>query len=129
MQYLYGFANVSLIIRVIDRLSRLGGFPLKALTVIYLVDRWVMRLHVSEPLNAIAEGNLVAFLQENGIPHKPSVSLLRAFDDLDLGTSLTQVMNEHQVVVVSHGAPDPVELYEFRSRFVEGLGYCPPTLV
>ena len=62
MQYLYGFANVSLIIRVIDRLSRLGGFPLKALTVIYLVDRWVMRLHVSEPLNAIAEGNLIAFL-------------------------------------------------------------------
>ena len=129
MQYLYSFANVSLVLRVMDRLSNMVGLPLESLTVIYLVDRWVMRLKLKHVLGAAAEGDLVAFLQENGMLHRASAQVLTTLQALDRGQTPTQVMNEYQVVVVSHGMPDPTELHEFCARFVEGLGYYPPSLV
>ena len=127
MQYLYSFANVSLTLRVMDRLSQMSS--LNSLTVIYLVDRWVMHLSLSTSLGSAAEGDLLAFLCENGMPHTPSNQLITTLKALSQGQSLTQVMNQHQVVVVSHGVPDPTELQEFCARFVEGLGYYPPSLV
>ena len=129
MQYLYSFANVSLILRVMDRLSQMVHLSLESLTVIYLVDRWVMRLKLRNPLDIATEEDLIAFLKENGMPHEPSMQLRHTLKALDQGQTPTQVMNEYQVVVVSHGAPDPNELHEFCSRFVEGLGYYPPSLV
>lgn len=129
MQYLYSFANVSLVLRVMDRVSQMSYLPLESLTAIYLVDRWVIRLKLTNALNAAIAGDLVAFLNENGMPHKPSIQLRDTFRALDRGQTPTQVMNEYQVVVVSHGAPDPTELHEFCARFVEGLGYYPPSLV
>ncbi len=129
MQYLYSFANVSLTLRVMDRLSQMGALPLKSLTIIYLVDRWVMHLSLRNSLDSAAEGDLIAFLHENGMPHTPSRRLLTTLKALSQGQTPTQVMNEHQVVVVSHGVPDPTELHEFCARFVEGLGYYPPSLV
>ncbi|MEM7062183.1 MAG: hypothetical protein AAF572_03345 [Cyanobacteria bacterium P01_B01_bin.77] len=129
MQYLYSFANVSLILRVMDRLSQMCQLPLESLTVIYLVDRWVMRLSLKESLSAAAEQDLLAFLKENGMPHTPSLALCHSLQALAQGQTPTQVMNEYQVVVVSHGVPDPAELHEFCARFVEGLGYYPPSLV
>ncbi|MEO0395685.1 MAG: hypothetical protein AAF243_06820 [Cyanobacteria bacterium P01_A01_bin.137] len=129
MQYLYSFANVSLTLRVMDRLSQMGALPLKSLTIIYLVDRWVMHLSLRNSLDSAAEGDLIAFLNENGMPHTPSSRLLTTLKALSQGQTPTQVMNEHQVVVVSHGVPDPTELHEFCARFVEGLGYYPPSLV
>lgn len=129
MQYIYSFANVSLILRVMDRLSQMFQLPLESLTVIYLVDRWVMRLSLMEGLSTDAEQDLLAFLKENGMPHSPSTPLRQSLQALTRGHTPTQVMNEYQVVVVSHGVPDPTELHEFRARFVEGLGYYPPSLV
>ena len=129
MQYLYSFANVSLVLRVMDRLSNMVGLPLESLTVIYLVDRWVMRLKLENPLDGASEGDLTAYLRENGMPHRASAQVLTTLQALDRGQTPTQVMNENQVVVVSHGMPDPTELHEFCSRFVEGLGYYPPSLV
>ena len=129
MQYLYSFANVSLILRVINRLSEMSSLPLKSLTVIYLIDRWVMGLSLGSTPEVQIEGDLIAFLQENGILHTPSLSVRRTLQALGQGYPPTQVMNEYQVVVVSHGEPDPTELQEFCDRFVEGLGYYPPSLV
>ncbi len=129
MQYLYSFANVSLILRVMDRLSHMGGLSIDSMTVIYLVDRWVMRLKLTRPLSIAREQDLIAFLKENGMPHEPSMQLVTTLHALDQGQTPTQVMNEYQVVVVSHGAPAPKELHEFCARFVEGLGYYPPSLV
>lgn len=129
MQYLYSFANVSLILRVMARLSQMTGLSMKSLTVIYLVDRWVMRLNLSHPLPSTIERNLIAFLKENGMTHTPSMQVLNTLQSLDQGNTPTQVMNEYQIVVVSHGIPNPVELQEFCNRFVEGLGYYPPSLV
>ncbi|MEM9483043.1 MAG: hypothetical protein AAGA83_05065 [Cyanobacteria bacterium P01_F01_bin.116] len=129
MQYIYSFANVSLILRVMDRLSQMSGLPLESLTVIYLIDRWVMRLKLRHPLSVPAELDLIAFLQENGIPHTPSMQVRNTLQALDQGYSPTEVMNDYQIVVVSHGVPAPTELHEFCDRFVEGLGYYPPSLV
>lgn len=129
MQYLYSFANVSLILRVMDRISQMCHLPLASLTVIYLVDRWVMRIELVHRLSAAAEKDLIAFLMENGMLHEPSLQLINTFKALDQGQTPTQVMNQYQVVVVSHGMPDPTELHEFCARFVEGLGYYPPSLV
>lgn len=129
MQYLYSFANVSLILRVMDRLSQMSSLPLESLTVIYLIDRWVMGLSLRSTLNTSTERDLIAFLKENGMVHTPSIQLLNTFQALDQGKTPTEVMNQYQVVVVSHGTPDPTELHEFCARFVEGLGYYPPSLV
>lgn len=129
MQYLYSFANVSLILRVINRLSQMSSLPLKSLTVIYLIDRWVLRLSLGRVLDVPAEGDLMAFLQENGFPHTASMAVRNTLQALEQGDLPTQVMNEYQVVVVSHGGPAPIELQEFCDRFVEGLGYYPPSLV
>lgn len=129
MQYIYSFANVSLMSRVMDRLSQMSSLPLESLTVIYLIDRWVMQINLGHALRAETEGDLVAFLQENGIPHTPSMAVRNTLNALDQGYPPTQVMNEFQVVVVSHGRPDRTELQEFCDRFVEGLGYYPPSLV
>ncbi len=129
MQYLYSFANVSLILRVMDRISQMPHLSLKSLTVVYLVDRWVMRLNLKHALNVSTEKSLIAFFMENGMPHHPSMQLRNAFRALDQEQTPTQVMNQYQVVVVSHGLPDPTELHEFCARFVEGLGYYPPSLV
>ena len=129
MQYLYSFANVSLVLRVMHRLSQMTSLPLKSLTVIYLVDRWVVRLSLNHPIPATTERNLIAFLKENGMPHTPSMQVLNALQALDQGRTPTQVMNKYQIVVVSHGVPAPAELHEFCDRFVEGLGYYPPSLV
>ncbi|MBE9070283.1 hypothetical protein IQ260_26940 [Leptolyngbya cf. ectocarpi LEGE 11479] len=129
MQYLYSFANVSLSLRVMDRLSQMCQLPLESLTVIYLVDRWVMHISLRQGLSAASEKDLLAFLKENGMPHTPSMALRHSLQALTRGQTPTQVMNEYQVVVVSHGVPDPTELHEFCARFVEGLGYYPPSLV
>lgn len=129
MQYLYSFANVSLILRVMDRLSQMSNLPFESLTVIYLVDRWVMRLRLRCCLSTATERDLIAFFKENGMPHTPSMQLRSCLQALDQGQTPTEVMRAHQVVVVSHGVPAPTELHEFCARFVEGLGYYPPSLV
>ncbi|NEP19980.1 MAG: hypothetical protein F6J97_24345, partial [Leptolyngbya sp. SIO4C1] len=72
---------------------------------------------------------LKAFLDENGFAYQPSINIKVALSDLDAGYSPTEVMNRRQVVIVSHGVPNIVELEAFRQRFIEGLGYCPQSLI
>jgi hypothetical protein len=129
MQYLYCFANISLTLRLIDYLSKRQSLKLDSLTVIYLVDRWVARIKLKQPLNAQLAGDFLAFLNENGAPYKPLHIISEALQAIDRGQPLTDVMNRYQVVIVSDGAPNPYELKNFRQRFVEGLGYCPQNLV
>ena len=72
MQYLYCFANISLTLRLIDYLSNRSKLNLKSLTIIYLVDRWVAHVQLNKPLKPRAEGDFLAFLNENGTPLLPS---------------------------------------------------------
>ena len=129
MQYLYYFANTSLVVRLLTYLSKQVTFILDTVTVIYLVDRWVVRIKLKSPLSPAKDRDFSSFLLENGYAYSPSVSVSRALDGLDVGMSMTEVMNRYHVVVVSHGALRPADIEDFRTTFVQGLGYCPPSLV
>lgn len=135
MQYLYSFANASLISHVIRWLSSsrksdtAAALQLGPLTAMYLVDRWVLCIRLAQLPTPAAERDLMAVLEEYGIPHAPSPAMRAALRDLALGETPTRVMETHQVVVVSHGHPDLSKINDFRVRFVKGLGYCPETLV
>ncbi len=129
MQYLYYFANTSLVVRLLTYLSKQVAFILDAVTVIYLVDRWVVRIQLKSPLSSAQDLDFKSFLLENGYSYKPSPPVARSLDGLDMGMSVTEVMNRYHVVVVSYGALRPADVEDFRATFVRGLGYCPPSLV
>ena len=129
MPYLYYFANTSLVVRLLTYLSKQQSFPLASVTVIYLVDRWVIRIKLAAALPSDRRLNFQAFLNENGYPYTLRSAVTAALSGLDAGMSITDVMNKYQVVVVSHGALKPADIEEFRTTFVRGLGYCPPSLV
>ncbi|MEL6139619.1 MAG: hypothetical protein AAFR42_19705 [Cyanobacteria bacterium J06628_6] len=128
MQYLYCFANVSLVLRVIHRLAQYSSPRTNGLTVLYMGDRWVLRILLNNDWPYDNRQDLLAFLDENGVRHQPQPNLSAALVALDKGQSVTQVMNQYHVVIVSHGKPEIQELHVFRERFVEGLGYCPQSL-
>lgn len=129
MQYLYYFANTSLGLRVLHYLAKNRSIKLEAVTVIYLIDRWVLRIKLREPLSLQQDLNFVAFLRENGSPYDITPRMKATIDSLDSGEDVTSVMNRYHQVVVSHGALNPTDIEVFRTTFVEGLGYCPPSLV
>lgn len=129
MQYLYYFANTSLVVRLLNYLSRQQSFSLGSVTVIYLVDRWVVRIKLQEALWPDQDLDFRAFLNENGYAYALSTPISNALNGLDCGMSVTAVMNKYHVVVVSHGALQPADIEDFRVTFVRGLGYCPPSLV
>ncbi len=129
MQYLYYFANTSLVVRLLTYLSKQAALQLESVTVIYLVDRWVVRIRLKAALEAHRGLDFHAFLQENGYPFAPTPLIKKTLCELDRGMSLTEVMNRHHIVVVSHGALQPADIEDFRVTFVRGLGYCPPSLV
>ncbi len=129
MQYFYCFANASLTLRMIHYLFNQPGIHTTCVTVIYLVDCWVMRIQLEAPLEPKTCLDFKAFLSENGLPYQPSLHESRALAHLDAGRSLTEVMNRYHLVIVSHGIPQPEELEVFRRRFIDGLGYCPQNLV
>ncbi len=129
MQYLYYFANTSLVLRVLSFLSRRTSIKLDAVTVVYLTDRWVVRVKVKSPLPLEQDFDFIAFLRENGSPYTPTPRLEQMLISLDSGDDITAVMNRYHLVVVSHGDLNPQDIEVFRTTFVQGLGYCPPSLV
>ncbi|MEM9088903.1 MAG: hypothetical protein AAGC93_09185 [Cyanobacteria bacterium P01_F01_bin.53] len=129
MQYLYYFANTSLVSRLLTYLSQKVTLNLDSVTVIYLVDRWVVRIQLRESLLTSKDLDFRAFLKENGSAYTLTSPVSQALRGLDAGMSITDVMNKYHVVVVSHGALQPTDIEDFRVTFVKGLGYCPPSLV
>ena len=129
MQYLYYFANASLVLRLLRYLSHHPTLLLESVTVIYLVDRWVVRVRLRSPLLNSQAGDFAAFLAENGAPFSLTNRLAKVLVSLDKGISVTDVMNTYHVVVVSHGALQPDDIQAFCHNFEQGLGYCPPSLV
>ncbi len=129
MEFLYCFANVSLTQRVLDYLLRQLRSHINRVTVVFLNDRWVIRLELNLGLEAERCNDCWAFLSEHGIPYHPPAAITLAFKDLDAGCALTQVMNRYHVAIVSHGMPNPEEVGCFQEQFVAGLGYCPQSLV
>ncbi len=129
MQYIYCFANTSLVLRLLTYLSKQATIRRELVTVIYLIDRWVVRVKLKECLRPQQNGDFLAFLNENGMPFSLTPRLANALDSLDLGISISVVMERYHLVIISNGALRPTDLTEFRTKFVQGLGYCPPSLV
>jgi hypothetical protein len=128
MEYLYRFANASLTLRAIERLSFAWRSSIQFVTVVHQLDGWVLRLKLLSPLISKSHLDLQAFLLELGTPYLPSPQLKVVLWSLELGQSPISVMERHQVAVISHGRPDSAEIEEFCKQFIAGLGYCPTTL-
>ena len=129
MEFLYCFENASLTQRTLVYLQTKWRSHIEFVTVIFLNDRWVVRLKLDSSSDAEQCENCWAFLNENGLPYHPPSAIAYALKDLDEGNAPTAVMNRHNVVIVSHGMPKPGEIKCFRKQFVAGLGYCPQSLV
>ncbi len=129
MEYLYYLANASLTLRIVEYLHGKPQMPVTFVTVIHLVDGWVVKVKMNSPLNLQQSGDLRAHLNELGIPYEePPMRVYMALSSLEAGQSPIDVMRRYQVVVVSHGSPQREEIEAFRQQFIRGLGYCPETL-
>lgn len=129
MEFLYCFANASLTQRILDYLLRQMRSHVNSVTVLFLNDRWVIRLKSDLGFEAERYNDCWAFLSEHGFPYHPPEAITLVFKVLDAGGAPTQVMNRFHVAIVSHGTPNPEEVSRFQEQFVAGLGYCPQSLV
>lgn len=128
MEYLYYLANASLTLRIVEHLHNTPQLPLNFVTVVHQIDGWIVRVRMHQTMTPQQQGDFAALLNELGIPHQPSIRIQMVLWGLETGQSPIEVMQRYQVAVVSHGSPDREEIEEFRTQFVQGLGYCPETL-
>ena len=124
-EYIYSFPNTSCTLRTITHLrSKYQGY-LDSVAVINLIDRWLVKLSLTNSMPGQLVKNLQAFLGEMGSVCQPSSKIQLALASLERGESPTDVMNRYQVVIVAYGKPETEEIEIFRDRVVDGLGYCP----
>jgi hypothetical protein len=128
MDYIYFLANASLTLRVVEYLKSMPWLPVQFITVIHLIDGWVIKVNMNRPLTPHQHGDFRAFMNELGFPYKPEIPIQMALSSLETGHSPIKVMRRYQVVIVSHGSPNKREIEAFCQQFTMGLGYCPDTL-
>ncbi|MGF1479490.1 MAG: hypothetical protein ACFB4I_08370 [Cyanophyceae cyanobacterium] len=128
MEYLHCFANVSLVLRLMEYLENNPDLQLKTISVIHNIDKWIVRIKLKFPLSLERDGDFWAFLNELGFPIHLSKQLLLVFKELDTGKSPPQIRHRYRLVIVAHGFPMPEALENFRKQFILELGYCPPHL-
>lgn len=128
MEYLYYLANASLTLRVVQHLHAKPRIPVAFVTVIHQIDGWVVRIKLESQISPQDNGDLRAFLNEQGISYDPPMRVQMALWSLEAGQCPVEVMRRYQVAIVSHGNPEREEIEAFRQQFVRGLGYCPETL-
>jgi hypothetical protein len=129
MDYLYYLGNASLVLRVIQYLQRSDVRPVQFMTVIHQLDGWVVKIRCTEDWCVDELANFQAFLQELGVSYQPSTLVRQSQADLERGYSPVEVMQRYQIAVIAHGQPEGTEIEAFREQFIQGLGYCPQTLV
>jgi hypothetical protein len=128
MEYLYYLANASLTLSLVKYLHGFPQIPVSFVTVINLLDGWVVNVKMKFPLNPQQDKDFRAFLNKFGIPYSPPERVSMALVSLAAGQSPLEVIHHYQVAVVSHGSPQCEEIEAFRQQFIRGLGYCPETL-
>lgn len=129
MDYLYYLGNASLVLRVVEYLQRFDIQPVQFMTVIHQLDGWVVKVRCAPDWTEEELANFKAFLQELGVAYQPSPLIRQSQSDLEQGCSPVDVMRRYQVAVIAHGQPEGDEIETFRDQFIQGLGYCPQTLV
>lgn len=128
IEYLYSFPNASLTLRIIEHLRNNYQSKLDSVTVVNLIDRWLVKVNLKHSVGVDLAKNLQAFMSEMGIIHQPSPQIAAALARLELGESPTKIMNRYQVVIVAYGKPEREEIEIFREQIVERLGYCPQNM-
>jgi hypothetical protein len=129
MDYLYYLGNASLVLRIVQYLQRSDIQPVQFMTVIHQLDGWVVKIRCTPDWTEGELANFQAFLQELGVAYQPSPLVRQSQADLEQGCSPVDVMRRYQVAVIAHGQPEGDEIETFRDQFIQGLGYCPQTLV
>ena len=127
-EHIYSFANASLTLRAIEHLRNHCQSQLKSVTVINLIDRWLIKINLKDSVSIDYVKNLQAFLNELGITYKPSSNVSIALNELETGESPINVMNRYKVVIVAYGQPEKEEIEIFREQIVDKLGYCPQNM-
>ena len=127
-EYIYSFPNTSCTLRAIVYLQNKYQAYLDSVTVINLIDRWLVRLNIKSSIPYRLAKNLQAFLEEMGSESQASGKIRSALDSLERGESPTEIMNRERVVIVAYGKPETTEIEIFRDRVVNGLGYCPQNM-
>lgn len=101
---------------------------LEFVTVLHNYDHWIVRVKSQERLAEQKIRNFEAFLSEIGVPFRPNLRIQVVLDSLESGLSASKTMERYRVAVVVHGEPITEEVKAFRQSFIDGIGYCPPTL-
>ena len=127
-EFFYSFPNASSTLRVIRHLRNNYQPNLKSVTVINLVDCWMVKASLKDSIPYHSAKNLQAFFAEMGTASQPSANVANAIKRLEAGDSPTKVMNRYQVAIIAYGKPEIEEIEIFRDRVVEGLGYCPQNM-
>lgn len=128
MEHLYYLANASLTLRIVEYLYGKPQIPVDFISVIHLLDGWVVKIKMKAPLNFQQDGDFRAVLQELGSSYSAPGCVSMVLGSLEAGQSPVDVMRRYQVNVVCHGRPKLQEIEEFRQRFLTGLGYYPENL-
>ena len=127
-KYLYSLTNTSLTLRVIEHLRDYYQTELISVTVINLIDRWLVKINLKDSVEVELVKNLQAFLNELGVPYQPTSAIAIALSELERGESPVEIMNRYRVVIVAYGKPEKKEIEIFREQIVRRLGYCPQNM-
>lgn len=127
-EYLYAFANATITLRVIKYLREHNQAWLDQITVINLINGWLVKIKLIPTVEPKIAKNIQAFLNEMGIVYTASMPINLALQKLEQGANPVDVMRRYKVVVVAHGESEQEEIEHFRQQFVERLGYCPPNM-
>ena len=128
MEYIFALDNANLTLRVVELLHGNSTLPINAVTVLHHREGWILRVQFKWLPHPQHAGDLLAFMEELGYSYQPSRVIAGVFQGLDAGQSPMDMIKKYQVSVVAHGQPTQVEIEAFRQQFIQGLGYCPPSL-
>lgn len=130
MEYLYALDNANLTLRVVEFLRYDDTLPLDTVTVLHRREGWILCVRFKWLPHPQQMRDLQAVMLEFGRSYQPSPLIEEVLHRLAIGQPLLEIMQIYQfrVAVVSHGQPTPLEIESFREQFIQGLGYCPPSL-
>lgn len=127
-KYLYSLTNTSLTLRVVEHLRDYYQTELISVAVINLIDCWLVEINLTDSVEEELVKNLQAFLNELGVPYRPTPAIAIALSELERGESPVEIMNRYRVVIVAYGEPEKQEIEIFREQIVRRLGYCPQNM-
>ncbi|MBD2439597.1 hypothetical protein [Nostoc sp. FACHB-110] len=127
-QYLYHLENASLTLYLVNYLANCSYISSSIVTVINQRDGWIVNIQIKSAIEPQQEKNIQAVFNELGVVYTPSKLINSVLMKLESGATITEVMRQYHVSLVSHGVPKCDDIEVFRTDVIKGLGYCPQYL-